>query len=75
MKLFKNGSSPKKEEVYISIEESEAHPNILFLVVRNNITRVTVFKGFIFQKISKIENFMGKKENLRFELFKNAPQL
>lgn len=71
LKLFKNGSSPKKEEIYVSIEKVENQPNSLFIIIRNKNTKLPLFKGIVIKKILKMENYLGKKENLRFRILKN----
>lgn len=70
LKIFKNGASPMKEGVYVSIEKVENQPNTLFVIVRNRTTKLSVFKGIVVKRILKMENFLGKKENLRFSILK-----
>ena len=72
LKKFKDGSNSAKEEIYVTLEKIENQTNTLYLVVRNNTTKIVVFKGVIMKEVSKIDNFMGKKDNLRIEVLKKT---
>ena len=56
----------------MTLEKIPNQKNTLYLIVRNNTTKVIVFKGVVMKDISKIDNFMGKKDNLRIEVLKKT---
>lgn len=65
LKKFKSGDNPAKEEIYVSIEKIVDQINTLYVIVRNQATKTAIYRGIIMKNISKMDNFMGKKDNLR----------
>ena len=68
---FKNGKSPSKEHIYLTLEKHADFPEKIHIFVRAKETKVMLFQGFGIKNISdKIENFMGKETNLTFTVIK-----
>ena len=70
LRKFKNGISPAKEEVYATLGKSEGKTGVLYLFVRNNATKIPVYQGLMMKNISNPQHFMGKTDNIRFEVLK-----
>ena len=39
-------------------------------MIRTNATKVLVYQGIIIKNISKLEHFMGKLDNIKFDVVK-----
>lgn len=56
----------------MSLESLPNQPSTLYLVVRARATKVIVFQGVMVKNISKMEHFMGKEDNLRFDVLRKC---
>lgn len=68
---FRNGCSPAKEGVLVSVErdsKSESK-NILYFLVRSEGSRIALYHAFL-PKGAVAANFMGRKENVKLEVVK-----
>lgn len=70
IKKFKNGTALAKEDIYITLQKLDNQQSTLYLIVRSNTTKVLVYQGIMIKNISKLEHFMGKNDNLRFNVVK-----
>ena len=52
------------------MEKSSEKSGILYLFVRNNSTKISVYQGIMMKNISNPQHFMGKEDNIRFEVLK-----
>lgn len=41
-------------------------------MIRSNTTKVLVYQGIIVKNISKMEHFMGKPDNLKFDVIRKT---
>ena len=70
LKKFKSGVSVAIEDIYITIQKNPKQASILYLMVRNSGTKLTVYQGILMKNITIPENFMGKLDNCKFEVVK-----
>jgi len=45
-------------------------PITLYMVVRSSATKVIVYQAIMMKNMTKMEHFMGKLDNLKFEVLK-----
>lgn len=72
VRKFKNGASQPKEEVYVSLEKLEGQPSTLYLFVRSNSTKVVIYQGILMKNISRLEHFLDKEDNLKFQVIRRG---
>ena len=72
VRKFKNGASQPKEEVYVSLEKLEGQPSTLYLFVRSNSTKVVIYQGILMKNIRRLEHFLDKEDNLKFQVIRRG---
>lgn len=71
---FKSGVSPAKEEVYATLEKNPLQSGVLHLMIRSCGTKIVLYQALMMKNISNPEHFMGKEDNLRFEVVKKRKE-
>jgi hypothetical protein len=67
---FRAGVGAVKEAVVLSLEKEINKPEkVLYFILRSGVTKVVVYNAFLLAG-AKVEEFMGKKENLKLTVFK-----
>lgn len=66
--------SPAKEEVYATLEKNPLQSGVLHLMIRSCGTKIVLYQALMMKNISNPEHFMGKEDNLRFEVVKKRKE-
>lgn len=70
---FRAGVGAVKEGVLVSLERRPQLEQVLFLVVRSEATKVVLYHAVLLPG-TRVEQFMGKKENLKLTVFQQQIQ-
>ena len=67
---FKNGVSPARENLVLSLEKSKDGANQpLYFILRNEVTKIKVYEAF-FLNNTQMEHFMEREENWKLKVIR-----